>query len=112
MKDLEDDAIRAQAVIAKAQELKNDDTRAASNQNGDSGVGVCFGGKIFPPFFCLRQLDLLHLCQILFGKELKQLESSINGFFMFLPVSVFKIVKIVEKCGCGLYHTVKSRKLL
>lgn len=51
MKDLEDDAIRAQAVIAKAQELKNDDTRAASNQNGDSGVGVCFGGKIFPPFF-------------------------------------------------------------
>ncbi|XP_053382330.1 protein scribble homolog isoform X4 [Mercenaria mercenaria] len=43
MKDLEDDAIRAQAVIAKAQELQNDDgksTKAASNQNGESEVEV------------------------------------------------------------------------
>lgn len=41
MKDLEDDAIRAQAVIAKAQELQNDDsksTKAASNQNGETEV--------------------------------------------------------------------------
>jgi hypothetical protein len=42
MKDLEDDAIRAQAVIAKAQELQNDDSKssskAATNQNGDSEV--------------------------------------------------------------------------
>ncbi|KAL4217947.1 Leucine-rich repeat-containing protein [Mactra antiquata] len=40
MKDLEDDAIRAQAVIAKAQELQNDEAKstnkAASNQNGES----------------------------------------------------------------------------
>lgn len=35
MKDLEDDAIRAQAVIAKAQELQND---AAANQNGEAHV--------------------------------------------------------------------------
>lgn len=43
MKDLEDDAIRAQAVIAKAQELQNDDsasTRTPSNQNGETGVST------------------------------------------------------------------------
>ncbi|XP_060556221.1 protein scribble homolog [Ruditapes philippinarum] len=44
MKDLEDDAIRAQAVIAKAQELQNDDSKssskAATNQNGDSEAQV------------------------------------------------------------------------
>ncbi|XP_052234956.1 protein scribble homolog isoform X4 [Dreissena polymorpha] len=37
MKDLEDDAIRAQAVIAKAQELQND---AAANQNGEAHTEV------------------------------------------------------------------------
>lgn len=43
MKDLEDDAIRAQAVIAKAQELQNDDgagSRTTSSQNGETGVGL------------------------------------------------------------------------
>ena len=39
MKDLEDDAIRAQAVIAKSQELQNDDSRTPSSQNGETRVG-------------------------------------------------------------------------
>jgi len=41
MKDLEDDAIRAQAVIAKAQEMQNDErNKAASSQNGEPEVEV------------------------------------------------------------------------
>ena len=39
MKDLEDDAIRAQAVIVKAQELQKDENKAANNQNGEPEVG-------------------------------------------------------------------------
>ncbi|XP_052763197.1 protein scribble homolog isoform X7 [Mya arenaria] len=38
MKDLEDDAIRAQAVIAKAQELQNDSSKSTTNQNGESNA--------------------------------------------------------------------------
>ena len=50
MKDLEDDAIRAQAVIVKAQEMQNEETKQAADtdghtantQNGDAEVGLFF----------------------------------------------------------------------
>ena len=41
MKELEDDAIRAQAVIAKAQEMQKDEkNKAASSQNGEPEVCI------------------------------------------------------------------------
>ena len=40
MKELEDDAIRAQAVIVKAQEMQNEaaDSRTTNSQNGEPEV--------------------------------------------------------------------------
>ena len=46
MKELEDDAIRAQAVIVKAQEMQNEaadtDSRTTNSQNGEAEVGIVF----------------------------------------------------------------------
>jgi len=54
MKDLEDDAIRAQAVIAKAQELQNDESQHSTpSQNGQTNVSrsrrdTCDGAVCLP----------------------------------------------------------------